>query len=832
MGTTRVIAARASMGDDMCFLPRRWGRGVRRHLVLVSGAAGALLFACLFLLARSPRLGPPARPTQAGAFARPFSRPITTTRTSAWLPPNTSPPGRHSVFYDPAIPDAPPAPAVKLFVDRDGLYVVRGEDLARVPGWQPDADPRTFHLIRRGQSIPILVEGEADGRFDPGDRLLFYGEKRRGSHMFTKYSDVEVYWLTWGGAGGPRVSTRDAPPIEGRPTITTAVHSARFEQDVYWFTHHGLNFPTRNTWWWIRAQPRAEPLTYTLLVTVTTPLPNSPATVSFDVAPRTRAGTHHVRLGIGDHELADMAFAAHTYTVFTATVPPGLLADGAVPFTFAVGPNVTLGTEDLFLNGLSLTYTRTLTAVDGRLDETVSLPEESNVRVNGLTGQEIHVWDLDDGGARAISLRGSMEGDGLVLGLTAGDHHLVVATEEGLLRPRITGYTPVDYRHVNEGADEIIIAHQAVWEAAQRLAAYRRGQGYRVAVVDVDTLYDEFGWGWYHPEAIRAFLAYAYRYWPRPAPRYVLLFGDGHWNFKGLNPERYSPITANLVPPYLAWVDPYQGEVPVDIAYGMVEGNDPIPEMIVGRIPVGNAREAQAVVDKIVAYEQGDWWGVPAARRLLFVADNPDVAGDFPALAEELVQAHAPPWAEVRRIYLGEMYASAETARQIMLSLVNEGVFLLVFQGHGAVNRWTNEGVWRAEYVADLDNRTVWPVVVTFNCLDGYYAYPGYKGKPYEAIAELMLRREATGSIAAWSPAGLGTPYTQQTLAHAFLTELFSGNHAHLGDAVHAARLAFYRQAGDSEIFFTQTLFGDPLLRLILPSAGYFPSLAKENEGK
>ena len=49
-------------------------------------------------------------------------------------------------------------------------------------------------------------------------------------------------------------------------------------------------------------------------------------------------------------------------------------------------------------------------------------------------------------------------------------------------------------------------------------------------------------------------------HWPAPAPAYLTLVGDGHYNFKGYNPDVYG-TAPNPLPPFLAWIDPWQGEV-------------------------------------------------------------------------------------------------------------------------------------------------------------------------------------------------------------------------------------------------------------------------------
>ena len=64
----------------------------------------------------------------------------------------------------------------------------------------------------------------------------------------------------------------------------------------------------------------------------------------------------------------------------------------------------------------------------------------------------------------------------------------------------------------------IIISHADFLNAIQPLATYRAGQGFRVKVVNVQDIYDEFNGGVFDPQAIQSFLSYAYSHWVAPAP--------------------------------------------------------------------------------------------------------------------------------------------------------------------------------------------------------------------------------------------------------------------------------------------------------------------------
>ena len=55
-------------------------------------------------------------------------------------------------------------------------------------------------MFNDGQEVAMRVIGEEDGKFDAGDVVLFFGQG-----VDTRYTDTNVYWLTYGGAAGLRM---------------------------------------------------------------------------------------------------------------------------------------------------------------------------------------------------------------------------------------------------------------------------------------------------------------------------------------------------------------------------------------------------------------------------------------------------------------------------------------------------------------------------------------------------------------------------------------------------------------------------------------------------
>ena len=180
---------------------------------------------------------------------------------------------------------------------------------------------------------------------------------------------------------------------------------------------------------------------------------------------------------------------------------------------------------------------------------------------------------------------------------------------------------PSNWHQAGRAADLVIISHGDFLESLSPLKALREAQGFSVALIDVEDLYDEFSFGMKTPQALRDFLFQARSSWAK-APRFVLLVGDATFdprNYLGLGSYDFVPTklidTAYLETASDDWFVDFDG--------------DGLPEMAVGRLPVRTAQEATKLVSKIVGYEQGAGGG----QDVLLVADMNDDVFDFEAAA-------------------------------------------------------------------------------------------------------------------------------------------------------------------------------------------------------
>ena len=325
--------------------------------------------------------------------------------------------------------------------------------------------------------------------------------------------------------------------------------------------------------------------------------------------------------------------------------------------------------------------------------------------------------------------------------------------------------TPSSLSATANGADQIIITHRDFVTDALRLRDFRASQGLRSVVVDVQDVYDEFGYGLTGVAPIHDFLAYAYAHWQAPAPSYVVLVGDGHYDPKGY----LATGRGNFIPAFLAMVDPWIGETAADNRYVTLVGDDTLPDMMLGRLAVNTPAEAAAFVDKIIAYEQspvpGDW-----RTQVLAVADNEDSGGPFHLFSDALLQDLLPSAYTPDRVYLGVTHATTTEARTAILAAINSGRLLVNYIGHGASTQWAGEGLFKATDVAGLTNAGRLPVILAMTCYDGYFHYPTAAS---QSTAETVTRAANKGAIASWSPTGLGVSTGHDYLNRGFFQAVF-----------------------------------------------------------
>ena len=155
---------------------------------------------------------------------------------------------------------------------------------------------------------------------------------------------------------------------------------------------------------------------------------------------------------------------------------------------------------------------------------------------------------------------------------------------------------------------------------------------------------------------------------------------------------------------------------------------------------------------------------------------------------------------------LSELGAGARPAIQDAL---DSGLGSLSYVGHGGAAVWASENVWNSWDVASLQAQSRQPLLLTMNCLNGYFVAPAF-----DSLTESLLKADGRGAIAGFSPSGLSLDGPAHQYHRALMAELTSGRHERLGDALTAAQKAYAETGLMPELISVYHLLGDPATRI------------------
>jgi hypothetical protein len=502
---------------------------------------------------------------------------------------------------------------------------------------------------------------------------------------------------------------------------------------------------------------------------------------------------HHVRVYVNGSLVGEDRWEGKEPRGIVAELLPGILQDGRNVLELESVSDTGAPYSMVFLDRFSVEYPRQLLGDAGRLEGTWT--KSGTATVAGV-GSPAHVLDVTEEPPRWLSHSVSPAAGAVSFRAEAGRRYLV-ASQGAVFRPEVRRASSSGLKRERTGAEYLVIGPREFLTEAGLLLDLRRRQGLRAKAVAVEDVYEEFGFGEMSPEAIHRFLAYAYHRWPAPSVRYVLLLGDASYDYKDyLGTGVANRVPALLVKTSFLWTAS-------DPTLAAVNGDDILPDLAVGRLPAASRAELRAMIEKIVAYETGE---ASLSQALVLVADDADQAGDFVTDAEEIAGGVLA-GSDVRKLYLHELGAAA--MRRGILEAFDEGASLMSYVGHGGIHLWAQENIFNTSDLASLSTQSQQPLLVTMNCLNGYFHFPYFN-----SLAEEALKAEGRGAIAAFSPSGLSVNEPAHLFHRALLSEVFNGDHERLGDAVLAAQEAYAASGAFPELLSIYHLLGDPALSL------------------
>jgi len=684
-----------------------------------------------------------------------------------------------------------------------------------------DAAPAYWRVQRDGKHGPTIATGalgdNGDDRCDAGEQLIFYADVRP-----TRYAAGASFWLSITSEPGPMIQTETPAPAATRQE--SYLHSDRYENNRLYYSYIPLRDGAEH-WYWDILTP-AISITRSYPFTVTEMAGVGDARLVLDLAGYD--GAHTTQITVNAQSAGLYAWSGRIAHTIEVDVPATWLHEGAntVRVT-ALGPAPDLQYIDAF----TVSYARRLVAQHDRLRFVA--PHDRHVEIEGFSTPDVAIYALtnpDSPRRVAVSVTHPCPCRATFDTLADDNTIYLALTNSQYTTSTVLAAAPTsDLVTPAAGADFLILTPADLAPALAPLVAYRSAGGLRVRVVDIQSIYDEFGDGRTDPEAIQRFLNHTLRAWPSPAPAYVLLVGDGTYDPRGY----LSAPRAEAVPAFLRLVDPIIGETASDNRYVTATPASQLPQMMIGRLPARTAAEATVMVTKILAFEAAR----PSAtwrQRAVIVADNAyqsdgsaDAAGNFWAMGDRAANRLESAGVTADRFYYNPCaattasvcnlpdppyprYADAPALIAAFQTAVHAGRGLAIYTGHASPLSWAGApALLHTSDVRVLHSGDMPFVALEMTC------YTGFFHGPRDALAETLLRAEG-GAVASWASSGQSTVRGQDVLLEQLLATLLADTEmaTTLGQAILAAKLHLYG-AGDGiygEALDTFHLFGDPAL--------------------
>ena len=421
-----------------------------------------------------------------------------------------------------------------------------------------------------------------------------------------------------------------------------------------------------------------------------------------------------------------------------------------------------------------------------------------------LTSASAAVFDVTDPDSPILLENGMVNDGSLRFADPTGGTHFYQVVPDGAFKAPSAVRAPRQLLATGYGASYLILTNDSFVDRLDDLIKLRTAQGYRVAVENVNSIYDHFGHGEPNPLAIQAFLENAWESWS-PPPQVVLIVGDGHFDPRQNLPDS-QPVQ---VPPFLIDTDPWIGETAADNRYVTMDGpDDQLPDMAIGRLPINSVAELETIIEKFETYasapNDNEWRG-----SFTLLSDNADSAGDFKGQTEDLIETFlAHPW-RVAHYFLA---TAGEPGEQILANLKarwNDGHAMVMFTGHSSFNQWAVENLFHKDDIATLSPNGQLPLVLSMTCFTSSFHYP-----ENDVLDERLIRDE-NGALATWGATGLGVSTGHDSLSSGFLESMFASDDKRLGSAAMAGKLQLaLDQSPHLDLLDTFTLLGDPAMQM------------------
>ncbi len=739
---------------------------------------------------------------------------------------------------------------LKISLNEEGIYRIDASQLSSSGANIASINPATIKLFGKGgRELSELVSDALNNDLDEQaiyvftkpdgtlDYIVFYGAPTVGfekfgsriRHFKNNYTNETHYLLTWGGRNGKRaIFANDVnKEIINRPT--NYVHRVLFDEDLLspyvppagriWFGRTFFSNPFNPIM--LHNLDRTGTIFYRLGLAH-----NSDSGGNFNIFEGSeQIGTLNLR------PISRYIFAIRGFGEYT--LPANKIGNDNRSMINLKYNNPNLSSSIAYFDFFEIHYPRSFYAIDNELSflADTNLNGVTEFTINGFSGQTIFGFEVSNP-ANPQAIKNTAVTGGMfkfVQELERGDYKKYYISAK-VKSPKILPTELANLRGNKYNADVIVLTHPDLLASANEFKDYREStSNLKIQIVLTNHVYNEFSCGAPDVAALRDYVAYAWHNWD-VKPRYLVLWGDGHYDMKNLATSKTNHIPAHQsFVYYLESFDEIHSAWSSDDFYGLIVGNDDLLDISIGRITIESNEEGRTFLNKLKHYENNSSLDQWRTNIILLADDGPTQGkayegtlhtGQSEVLANDVINIYGKDM-QYDKLYLVEYPTEnipngrlKPKVNQDLLSKVNTtGGLLLNWVGHGNPRIWAHEQILERDVtIPQMTNYDKLFFLIAATCDFGRFDNPETRS----GAEEMVLSRRGA-AIASFSATRIVYSQFNAELAYQLYRLMLSRNSDNneyypLGDIIRLLKQDF-TGVNDKKYF----LLGDPTMKLLLP---------------
>lgn len=651
---------------------------------------------------------------------------------------------------------------LKLFIYKNGIYYLTYDDIKKNLNISPqNLNVKKIALFARlkalsdspdsaeitPKKVPFLfIDRGEKNIFDEKDTLFFFAFTGTGyrinngkiEYYFHPYTDASIYFISFEGDSGKFMESIDGSPLNNLK-VERGIKVTRHENNLINLAKAGLR--------WVGETVKDDSLNFNLLKFFN-PLPET-ANLRFSLVIRERESVNQppylLRLLMNEA----LIFQKNYY-------PPSAPYGENIKTKTILNPNPLFKVKiqgKINVDYFEVIYSSELKNLKDNFDFYFPSAKGEDISFKGTFGKRGKLFKILNPHNGYYVTNFSFDNSSINLNPGTENDTFMIMYSEIPFHPDIRKFEKKDLGKI-KGADMLIIGPKEFKNIFSKFIIHRKENFYIdtlkidnpvIEYVNINDIFEEFGYGIKDPVAIRNYLKYTYLNYS-PSPFYVLLAGKGTYDYKNYE----GSASLNLIPPY-EWgygVDINNPPYTYDNFFVEFDGGAFDPDMIIGRIPAKSANEIYEFLERIIFYETSNMESMFKNTFVGVADDTTGAGGSFDGInhTRQVTRILTKMKNSIDKIalymidypYVGERKPSAT---KDLLKYIERGTGFFFFFIHGNPNQLAHEELLK---INDID-------FISYNKKPSFILLGSCKtmnfDRPSGAIGEKWLIKNGIGAL-------------------------------------------------------------------------------------